>query len=438
MKLPSGFDKTAFELWRTVDGGHTWRRQRSTNNAGNMQLSSSRGFIAGIWTATDTLHLLGRKNYEGDPDSIFAVGADSLRSKTNKLLTPFAARITDVYGNVIKNAKVQLAISNVPSGATGQTITDTLGNTLTNNIMYSDNNGYVKVGMKLGSKRGSYYLTAKVDSISSPQKIFIGYADPAAAALAAVTVPGSDSVHTTLSPLVIAAKGSDSSLVPDVNVKFEIYSAPGGANTQAFVSADTITGSAGTAQAILRLGQKSGIYTLKVSSSDIDSSTKYFSVLAQPGKAALVLPYASTLIDTIGSVLNQFTYVVTDRDTNGVKGRSISFVTNSKPVGATGDSLMIINAVTDSLGRVAARLRLGTKAGQYQVAAMDTGLANSTRLFIATALPGKPMHLNQIFASGTSRYDWYNVTGLRRIHYRPSKQCHQWIADEVRVVIETS
>ena len=400
-EVPSGFNKNAFELWRSIDGGTTWRRQRSTNNASGMQLSKTGSYLAGMWTAADTLHLLGRKNYEGDPDSIFAVGADSLRSKTNKLLTPFAAQITDVFGNAIKNAKVQLSISNTPSGATGQAITDTLGNTLTNNVMYSDNNGFVKVGMKLGNKRGSYYLTAKVDSISSPQKIFIGYADPAAAALAAVTVPGSDSVRNVLAPLVIAAKGSDSSLVPDVNVKFEIYSSPTGASTQAFVSADTMTGSAGTAQAVLRLGQKAGIYTLKVSSSDIDSSAKYFSILAQPGKAALVLPSASTLIDTIGSTLNQFSYVVTDRDTNGVKGRFISFVTNSRPAAATGDSLFIINSITDSLGRAAARLRLGNKIGQYQVAVSDSGIANSTRNFIATALPGKPMHLNQILASSS-------------------------------------
>ncbi len=245
--VPSGYNSNALELWRSLNNGATWRREHTTRLTSKLQKSGN--YMAGIWTASDTLHLLGRKNYEGDPDSMSNVGPDSLRNKAKTLLSPFIAKITDVYGNTISNAKVQVSFSSVPAGATGYAITDSLGHILSTPVLYADANGYVKVGMKLGNMKGSYKLLAHVDSISSPQHVFTGFADASVALLATVSSPSSDSVKATLLPIVIKALDTDDSTVSNVNIKFQIVSAPSGSTAQALVSADTATGSTGLAQA---------------------------------------------------------------------------------------------------------------------------------------------------------------------------------------------
>ena len=390
--VPSGQSKTALELWRSLNNGTTWRREHTTRLTNQLQKSGN--YMAGIWTASDTLHLLGRKNYEGDPDSMSTVGPDSLRSKAKTLLSPFIARVTDVYGNTISNAKVQLSFSSVPSGATGYAITDSLGNNLSTPVLYANANGYIKVGLRLGNTKGSYKLLAQVDSISSPQHIFTGFADASISILATVSSPSSDSVKATLLPIVVKALDSNDSTVSNVNVKFQIISAPAGATAQALVSADTATGSTGQAQAVLRLGQKSGLYTVKVSSTDIDS-IKYYNITAIHGKPTLVWQRSATaLTDTIGSTLANFVYAVTDIDTNAVSGVNVKFNYASKPAGSNGDSLIVVAATTDTNGAASAKLRLGTAVGTYVVNVADTSLSGSARTFTAIAMHGKPVKMN--------------------------------------------
>jgi hypothetical protein len=390
--VPSGYNSNTLELWRSVNNGATWRREHTIRSASQLQKSGN--YMAGIWTASDTLHLLGRKNYEGDPDSMSTVGPDSLRSKAKQILSPFIAKVTDVYGNTITNAKVRLSFSSVPAGANGYAITDSLGNILTSAALYANANGYVKVGIKLGNVKGSYKLLAQVDSISSPQHVFTGFADASVSLLATVSSPSSDSVKATLLPIVIKALDSDDSTVSDVNIKFQLVSAPAGATTQSLVSADSSTNASGQAKAVLRLGQKSGLYTVKVSSTDIDS-VKYYNITAIHGKPTLIWQRSATVLtDTIGSTLGSFVYALTDIDTNAVSGANIRFNYASKPSGSSGDSLIIPSATTDVNGEARANVRLGTTVGTYIVNAADTNLNGSARTFTAIAMHGKPVKMN--------------------------------------------
>ena len=261
-------------------------------------------------------------------------------------------------------------------------------------MLYANANGYVKVGMKLGNKKGSYKLLAQVDSISSPLHIFTGFADASVSLLATVSSPSSDSVKATLTPIVIKALDTDDSTVSDVNIKFQLVSAPTGATAQSIVSADTSTNSSGQAQAVLRLGQKSGLYTVKVSSTDIDS-IKYYNIMAIHGKPSLVWQRsAAAMTDTIGSTLANFVYAVTDIDTNAVSGANVKFNYASKPAGSSGDSLIVVAATTDTSGAASVKVRLGTAIGNYIVNAADTNLAGSARIFTAIAIHGKPVRIN--------------------------------------------
>jgi hypothetical protein len=388
--VPSGYSaSTPRELWRSVNNGVTWRRQRTTQS-GN-QLQKSGNYLAGTWTASDTLHLLGRSNYEGDPDSLSHTGPDSLRSKTKQNLSPFIAKVTDVYGNSIANAKVRLAITSIPAGATGQMITDSAGNALSadSTVLYADANGNVKVGMKLGSKRGSYKLQAKGDSIATPQLYFTGYADASVSALATVSTPSSDSISAATVPIVIEAKDEDNLAVSDVNVKFEIVNAPSGASGYALLNPDSLTNSSGQAQAALRLGQKSGTYRIKVSSSDIDS-VKYYNVVATPGvPMSLTAAQGSNQSKTILQPLDTlFTVHLTDRASNAIAGDTAYFNLTSVPDSTYGQSLSATAVVTDSLGNASTRLTLGSKVGSYVVSATASKLNGFAQQFSAKAIHG--------------------------------------------------
>jgi hypothetical protein len=400
----AGQNQNALELWRSVDGGATWRRQRTDRNTSAMQLANTGSSIGGIWTAADTLHMLGRKNYEGNPDSVSAVSADSLRGKAHAILNPFIAHVTDVYGNPISGAKVRLMFGTIPSGASGYSVTDSLGVTdLTNAVVTTDHAGTVKMRLHLGNKKGSYHIIARVDSISSAQLDFIGYADAGVAAFATLSTPSADTVKTVLTPLVLQAKDEDSLFVPGVNVKFAITSAPAGATKQSLVVADTMTDGSGNAYATLRLGEKSGWYTVKVTTNENDSIAQYYSVKATHGTPTFVWKRsASAYTDTIGSTLSKFSYAVTDIDTNAVNGQAVAFALSNKPGGASGDSLFVTNATTDTLGVANVQLRLGDKVGNYVVSAATAGISNATQYFTGTALHGKAIHLNPILPSSIS------------------------------------
>lgn len=388
-EVPAGYDESRVELWRSVDGGTTWRRQRTTQS-GVRQLQHTRWFIDGIWTAADSMLLIGPRNYEGDPDVILAT-QDSLRGRVNNLLEPFVAQFTDIFGNPVPSAKVKVSFAQTPLDASGYQLVDTLGVPLTDSTLYTDENGYVKIRVKLGTKKGYYRIRLQSDSLTTTEKILIGYADVGATMLASVSEPAGDTIRSVVAPLVIEAQDADHQAVPDVNIKFEIVSWPAGATAQAIIAADSVTNSSGRAQATVRLGEKVGNYRIKISSSDLDS-IRYVDIYARHGRPVLAFQRTATSAsDTIGSQLGSFVYAITDADTNAVPNRTIRLEFTEKPGGSTGDSLIVPSTATDANGEVRFNVRLGTKVGRYTVRAFDEGVAGSERLYTFTAMHGIPL-----------------------------------------------
>jgi hypothetical protein len=273
----AGQDSAQLEVWRSPDNGITWRRQHSVRQ-GNTLMRTGK-FLKGYWTAADTNNLIGRTNYEFDPDSLSPAGPDSLKKKIKSLLNPFIAQITDVYGNPIPGARVHFGITQVPLGAIGHFLSDTL--------VTADSLGRISTQLKLGDRRGSYKVVARVESARSTQMVFTGYADPGATNILAVDSPLSDSIKTTLNPFIVEARDADSLAAADVSMRFAIVKAPFGATQQALVQADTITGTNGRASARLRLGEKVGEYVVVAYSPEVEGVVDTFRVVASHGIPAL-------------------------------------------------------------------------------------------------------------------------------------------------------
>ena len=380
----NGHDSASLDLWRSIDGGTTWRRQRTTRDAANKTLVRSSLPFAGAWTAADSNNLLGRPNFEWDPDSVSTVTPDSVKGTIRKTLAPFIARVTDVFGNPVADAPVTFAIVSKPAGSAGELLTPPSG--------ISDSLGNVQTQLTLGSVRGLYIVQATV--AGGPGAVVLFKAQAEAKAVALPIAAGNnqtDSIKTLLpTPLSVVAHDSSGTAVEGVPVVFTIVSAPPGATGQQFTNLVDTTDAAGTARASFRFGTKAGRYVIKAYSPEIANDTATFSLTATHGLPALVWQDSIVRRDTIGTILPPLTYTVTDGDTNAVPGRTVQFAIVERPMGSTDDTLLNIQPVTDSLGHSSAALRLGTRAGTYLVSAMDLSLPNSARVFAAEATPGSP------------------------------------------------
>jgi len=381
-----GQDSLTLDLWRSIDGV-SWRRQH-TSRGRNLLVRSGK-FLSGYWTAADANNILGKPNYEFDPDSILAIGPDSLRGRVNSLLdSMFVAQITDIFGNPISNTKVRFSITEWPEGAYGQSLTDTL--------VMSDSDGKVATRMRLGNRAGRYRVTASVVSVPSTSISFVGYAGSSLSALRIESSPVSDTIKQVIGPLVVQAIDQDNYGVPNTGVRFSISPPEGSiATKQNIVTADTLTDVNGFARAMVQLGEKVGVYRVIARSTENDSIFAEFSILATHGIPALAWQRSAVeYSDTVGSILPKFVYAITDSDTNSVGGHNITFTIVSKPDGAVGDSLVNQSTVTDPVhGEASVALRLGGRIGQYIVKAEDPTVPNSARFFVGNGLPGRAVNL---------------------------------------------
>jgi hypothetical protein len=383
----AGNDSTTLDIWRSPDNGVTWRRQHTSRN-GNTLVRTG-GFLKGVWTASSANNLIGRTNYEFDPDSILAVSSDSAKGKVNKQLDSlFIAQITDVYGNPIAGARVLFSITQTPDSATGQN--------LSNTSAITDSLGTVSTQLRLGCRSGRYVVLAQVESVPAAQIAFYGYGASGINKLDCKPAPVQDTIKQIIGPFIVEAFDELNSSVAYTGVHFSVTPPPGsGATQQGITLADTITDGSGRASAMVRLGEKVGVYTIEARSIENETIIASFPVQVAHGIPALAWKDNNDNIvrqDTIGALMQQFTYAITDGDTNAVSARTIRFVL-MRPDSSIADSAFV---TTDSFGQAkVSTFRYGMTAGTYLVSAQDTNLVGSERFFICTALRGLPRILAQ-------------------------------------------
>jgi hypothetical protein len=350
-------------------------------------------YLQGSWTAAAANNLIGRSNYEFNPDSVSTATPKYVTGRIGRLLDSFTAKVTDVYGNPIVNATINFEIDTLPAGASGTSLT-TLSAT-------TDSLGKVSTQLRLGSKRGRYGVIAKVASV--PTAIDTFWVDAIGGVTALPVVAGNnqvDSIKTLTSTFTVLTHDDIMAAVPGTEVHFKIDSVPSNAIGQQIIDTMVYTDVKGEASTRIKLGNKAGVYRVKVYSPETDSTT-YFTFKATHGIPALAWQRSVPMnADTIGSTLARFTYAITDDDTNAVGNHTIAFAISGKPSSATGDTLLNPVTSTDTItGEASVTLQLGDKVGNYIVSAEDPNVLNSKRFFTGKAKHGKLASVNSFVTS---------------------------------------
>lgn len=364
-----------------------------TNGAGQALTRLTLGTKPGTYTVVATSGSLSGAsisfNSSALTGSAYALGLPSGNGQSQAVKTaltqPFVVSVSDVFGNPIVGASVRFAITRTPTGATGQTITDTL--VLTNAL------GRAQTLLTLGDSVGIYEVSAISGSLQGSPLVFTTSATAAGlppAAKSIVLKTGNGQTGTVASqvtnPFVVTVLDQYGNPFAGTTVNFSIASRPSGDTTATLTVVSAVTNASGQVATSLNLGTKAGAYTVVATSSGLSGSPLSFSATALAGAAkTLAAVSGNNQTGTPNAILGQ-PLVVTVSDTYGnlVTGAGVSFAITSAPTGATGQSLSVTNVVTGANGQASAILTLGSQGGQYVVSATSGSLTGSPALFTAT------------------------------------------------------
>jgi uncharacterized protein affecting Mg2+/Co2+ transport len=301
----------------------------------------------------------------------------------NTTLSPFVVTVTDAGGNPVQGVSVNWSITGTPTGATGQSLSNTSST--------SDANGRASTILTLGNKVGTYTVHASSTVLTGSRVTFTATATVGAAANIALTSGNGQSatINTTLSPFVVTVTDAGGNPVQGVSVTWSITGTPTGATGQSLSSTSSTSDANGRASTILTLGNKVGTYTVHASSTGLTGSSITFTATATVGAAAnIALTSGNGQSATINTTLSPFVVTVTDAGGNPVQGVSVNWSITNTPSGATGQSLNAASTTTDVKGEASVTFTLGNKVGTYTVQATLGNVTGSPVSFSATATTG--------------------------------------------------
>jgi hypothetical protein len=345
--------------------------------------ATSPGTTAGpiTFTATATVIIL-------TPSKIILTSGNNQTAKINApLLNPFVVTITDESGTPVSNVSISFSIKSYPTDATGQTLSTTNAST--------DDKGQAKTTLTLGSKVGKYTIEASSSGLSGSPITFTATATPGDAKMITLTSGDNQSGKANqllLNPFVVTVTDIGGNPVPNVSVTFEIKSIPSGSTGDSLTVKDAKTDTNGQAKTILKLGNKSGTYTVTATSFGLTNSPITFTANVTQLEASIII---KTSGDNQSGKVNQpltdpFTVLVTDAGGTAIPGVNVSFAITEYPSGSLGHKLSITNIQTDNNGQATTILTFGSKAGTYKVTATSSGLTGSPLIFTVTASSGNP------------------------------------------------
>jgi hypothetical protein len=363
----NGHSAATLSLWKSTDGGASWRNQGGTVDATGRTITKSGISSFSRWTASDAAHPLGPVSIEGVAEKLASsMGNGQTGIIGTTLPMQMVVVATDGFGSPVKNTAVTFTIASTPTGATGQSIN--VINTVTDDL------GQAGTSLTLGDKTGSYTVTATSPFIAGSLVTFAATAVLATPVLVASSLGLTSGNNQTgiaynnlSAPYVVTVLDQFGSPMAGVAVKYALTSWPTGAVGQKLVDTLVTTNGSGQAQTTLKLGTKAGDYTVTASSGSLPGSPATFRSKAVAGPAAnVVLPlgmiYAGAVSET---VLPAVVVEVSDAYGNSVAGASVRYQLITSPSGATGTSPQDVTIVTDSLGRSQISIVLGSKAGVY-------------------------------------------------------------------------
>ncbi|MBI3578225.1 MAG: hypothetical protein HY089_02290, partial [Ignavibacteriales bacterium] len=396
----NGQDPNTLTLWRSPDGGNTWRKQGGAVNTTQRTITKTGILSFSRWTASDAANPLGPSFIEGVASNIALTSGNGQTGPLNTNLTsPFVVTVTDGYGNPIPATNVTFAIGSVPSGATGQFLT--VSNATTGA------NGQASTTLHLGNVVGTYTVTATSGSLAGSPITFTattsgGGGGPIATSVIATAGLNQIGQVAKALPESIAVQVRDQfgTAFAGALVKFAVVDTPNGSIGQKLSDTLVTTNAAGLAWTKLTLGSKIGVYKVQASSGSLTGSPITYSATAIAGPARILALASGN--NQFGNVKKQLTqpFIVTVTDTFGnvVKGAPVQFSIASTPLGASGQLLTRLVDTTDVNGHASTVLALGDSAGVYKVNATSATLLGSPLTFTATAVG--PSRAAKIFLAG--------------------------------------
>ncbi len=295
--------------------------------------------------------------------------------------------------------------------------------------------------MTLGNKIGTYRVSATVSGLGGSPVIF-RLISTAGAPKTLAMVQGSGQtkpIGTTLdNAYVVKVLDVGSNPVAGVAVQFSLDTIPAGSNGQSLRLVNSLTDAQGQAQAVLTLGSKVGAYVVSATAAGLDGSPVRFSARATAGAAAVVVLSAgdAQTAPVSTELVAPFAVMVTDIGGNAVTGTNVVFAIETTPASAKGESLRVVNSLTDVSGQASAYLTLGDQIGRYTVTATVAGLPLVRFGATATVLIGDLNGNNMVdIADLTTVIDYIlgkiTLTGIDSVKADFTKDGHIDIRDVV-------
>ncbi|MEW5937354.1 MAG: lamin tail domain-containing protein [Candidatus Thermoplasmatota archaeon] len=334
-------------------------------------------------------------------DHLEYVSGDGQTGNVGTSVLPFWARVVDQFGNNVSGATVWWNITDIPAGATGQS--------LSNATSISDANGLVSTTLTLGNLPGWYNVTcANLSLPSTPDTIQYNTTATVGAADHLEYVSGngqSGNVGTSILPFWARVVDQFGNNVSGAIVWWNITDIPGGAVGQSLNNATSVSDTNGLVSTTLTLGNLPGWYNVTCANLSLPGTpdTIQYNTTATVGVADH-LEYVSGDGQTgnVGTFVSPFWARVVDQFGNNVSGATIWWNITDIPAGATGQSLSNVTSISDANGLVSTTLTLGNLPGWYNVTCANLSLPGTpdTIQYNTTATVGAADHLEYVSGDG--------------------------------------
>ncbi|MCX6022094.1 MAG: Ig-like domain-containing protein, partial [Chloroflexi bacterium] len=324
----------------------------------------------------------------GLPAKLSLVSGDGQRQGIGATLAQsLVVSLQDAQGNPVQGVDVAFAITQRPTGTTGEGLTFTVATTT--------NIGLASTNLVLGSMPGEYKVEASVAAL--PKVVFtLGALDVTPARAALYTGEGqSGQVGLPLAQaFAVKVFNVGGTAQSGVTVDFVITGTPGSAANMALSLASAVTDSLGVAASVLTFGDLPGGYQVTATCAACTVVLERTVTFSAPASAPPAVTIARSAGDgqvglTSRPLERSFLVVVKDVSGAASPSAAVTFAVTKAPTGGGAASVSAGTTTTTSQGLASTLLTLGAVPGEYQVTAKCTSCgANPTVIFSATASLG--------------------------------------------------
>lgn len=383
----NGHTASNLQLWRSVNNGSTWQRYEPVVDTLLKTITRTNTPLSGQWAIADTVRALGPlMSGAGIPVVIAKASANSAEDRILSTLDTIKILITDIFGSPVSGVAVKFAVNKRPVPNAGGTLSDT--SSVTNGA------GIASTLFTLGSKVGTYEVTAAAANLDTVRFVTKALNGPAAAMAAVPRLPQTKPILTALDSLfTITVADIGGNPVDSAQVQFAIVDIPSASFGHELSVTSALTDSLGRASTRLTLGSRAASYSVRAKVTGLTDSIP-FTATAIAGPPASIARSAGDGQSAVnGQTLSSpFVATVLDQGGNPVPGDSVEF---TLPLESFGAVLSKSVAVTDNLGQASSILTLGTRKGTYNISARSKSLIGTLQ-FSASALAGAAASLAQV------------------------------------------